>query len=101
MTAALAWTAVGLGWTATWLCGRRRRVGWLLSVGAAAAWLGVNIRLGLWAGVFQSIVGSSLALRNWALWRAADGRTSAQVELHAAGPDRAEPASVEASRAAS
>ena len=69
MTAALAWAAVSLGWTATWLCGRRKRAAWFFAIAAAAVWFIVNVRLRLWAGVCQSVVGSALALRNWALWR--------------------------------
>lgn len=72
MTATLAWVAVGLGWTASWLCGRRKRVAWFVSIAAAAIWCIVNVRLRLWAGVIQAVVSSGLALRNWALWRSVD-----------------------------
>lgn len=69
MTAGLAWIAVLLDWAATFLCGRRRRSGWLILLAAAVVWSAVNIRLQLWAGVLNSAVVATLAAHNWHRWR--------------------------------
>ena len=69
MTGPIAWLAAALGWTAMWLCGRRNRSGWVLSVAASLLWLGVNAGLRLWAGVVASGIAAAIGVRNWLTWR--------------------------------
>ncbi len=69
MTGLVAWLAAALGWASMWLCGRRDRHGWMFSVAASVLWLGINARLGLWAGVAASAIAAVIAARNWQTWR--------------------------------
>jgi hypothetical protein len=70
VTGAIAFFGVFLGWIGSWMCGRSRRRGWLFCACGSAVWVPVNLRLHLLAGVLNSAVAVTLALRNWRLWRA-------------------------------
>jgi hypothetical protein len=63
------WAISVLGFTSSWLLGRRHIAGWWYSLAAQILWLYVATATSQWAFVPGSFVYSALALNGWRHWR--------------------------------
>lgn len=71
-----SWLLASIGLLGIWLTGSRRRVGFLLGVGAQVLWLAYAITTGQWGFIATAIAYAVVYGRGWLAW----GRPSPEAK---------------------
>lgn len=90
MSGELAWAATVVGWAGMWLCGRRRRLGWVCSAAGSGLWVAAHLGTRVWAGVVASTVAGAIAGSNWRAWGGSAARKNAEEVRGGPATDAAE-----------